>query len=355
MGCCSSSDATGANPNKEERQNAKQIDNQMNQDFQQQSLINKLLLLGAGESGKSTIFKQMNSIYGKGYSEQEILSYIPVIHSNMITGMKTLLKYSDQFGQIHEALLDARARIEELKNDETEISEQTAVDLADLWADEGIQRTYENRAKFQFTDAAAYFLDNIPRICDKNFYPTNDDIVRSRTRTTGIIENEFVIEGNKFKIFDVGGQRNERKKWIHCFEGVTAVLFVAALSEYDQMLFEDESVNRMFEALALFDEICNSRWFRSTAMVLFLNKRDLFQTKIQNVPLNVCFTEYDGPNDYENCLAYIEQQFRDRNHNSEKPIYVHATCATDRNNVQFVFAAVTDIIIRINIREAGLG
>jgi hypothetical protein len=61
----------------------------------------------------------------------------------------------------------------------------------------------------------------------------------------GIVENDFVIEGNKFKMFDVGGQRNERKKWIHCFENVTAVMFVAAISEYDQMLYEDESTNRV--------------------------------------------------------------------------------------------------------------
>jgi len=70
-------------------------------------------------------------------------------------------------------------------------------------------------------------------------------------------------------MFDVGGQRNERKKWIHCFENVTAVLFVAAISAYDQTLYEDETTNRMVEALNLFEEICNSRWFRDTSMVLF--------------------------------------------------------------------------------------
>ena len=87
--------------------------------------------------------------------------------------------------------------------------------------------------------------------------------------------------------FDVGGQRNERKKWIHCFENVTAVIFVAALSEYDQVLYEDETTNRMTEALNLFDEICNSRWFRETSMILFLNKRDLFQAKVWQ-PVCVC-------------------------------------------------------------------
>jgi hypothetical protein len=52
-------------------------------------------------------------------------------------------------------------------------------------------------------------------------------------------------------MFDVGGQRSERKKWIHCFENVTTILFLVAISEYDQLLFEDETVNRMQEARKL--------------------------------------------------------------------------------------------------------
>jgi len=105
-------------------------------------------------------------------------------------------------------------------------------------------------------------------------------------RTTGIVESNFVIDGNHFKMMDVGGQRNERKKWLHCFSGVTAILFVVALHEYDQVLFEDEETNRMVEALNLFDEICNYKVFKKTSMILFLNKRDLFAEKIQKSSIN---------------------------------------------------------------------
>lgn len=45
-------------------------------------------------------------------------------------------------------------------------------------------------------------------------------------------------------MFDVGGQRSERKKWIHCFEGVTAIIFCVALSAYDLVLAEDEEMVR---------------------------------------------------------------------------------------------------------------
>ena len=58
--------------------------------------------------------------------------------------------------------------------------------------------------------------------------------VRS-VRTTGIVQQNFQIKDRKYTMFDVGGQRNERRKWIHCFDNVTAVIFVTAISEYDQV------------------------------------------------------------------------------------------------------------------------
>ena len=109
-----------------------------------------------------------------------------------------------------------------------------------------------------------------------------------------MIEQRFEIDKKVLHIYDVGGQRNERKKWIHCFENVTAVIFVAALSCYDEIMFEDETKNAMDDSIELFHEVCNSPWFTKTAIILFLNKADLFKIKIQNVPLNVCFKEYTG-------------------------------------------------------------
>lgn len=96
------------------------------------------------------------------------------------------------------------------------------------------------------------------------------------------------------RMFDVGGQRSERKKWIHCFEGVTAIIFCVALSGYDLVLAEDEEMNRMIESMKLFDSICNSKWFVETSIILFLNKKDLFEEKIARSPLTICFPEYTG-------------------------------------------------------------
>lgn len=123
---------------------------------------------------------------------------------------------------------------------------------------------------------------------------TSDDILHCRRKTTGIVELNFNYSGITFKLFDVGGQRNERKKWIHCFSEVTAVIFVVSMSDYDQKCYEDDITNRMAESLDLFDEIVNGNWFKNTHVMLFLNKVDLFKKKIQHTDLNVCFPDYDG-------------------------------------------------------------
>jgi len=250
--------------------------------------------------------------------------------------------------------INSTAFCQELKENSV-IDAKVAEQISKVWWDPGIQRTWEARSMFQLTDSAAYFLDKVQEVGANGYIPTEQDVLRSRVRTTGIVENSFNIDSNDFKIFDVGGQRNERKKWIHCFSEVTAVLFVAAMSEYDMVLYEDEDTNRMHEALTLFDEICNSRYFKKTSMILFLNKRDLYWEKIQQVPITVCFPDYKGlPNNYDETSKYLQKQFELRNKNPTKKVYSHVTCATDTTNVRAVFNAVKDIVLSETLKEANL-
>jgi len=301
----------------------------------------------------------MISIYGKGWRVEERREYTHIVYTNIIGAMKTLCEQSEELkGKVEKTTilpqnLASKQFIEELK-DTAVIDSKAAAHFAALWADPGIQQTYEHRSLYQLTDSTGYFLDKIHEVSADDYVPSEQDVLRSRVRTTGIVENSFDVEGNQFKMFDVGGQRNERKKWIHCFSDVTAVLFVAALSEYDMVLYEDEDTNRMEEALNLFDEITNSRWFKKTSIILMLNKRDLFAEKIKKVALKVCFKDYTGQNDYDNGTRYIQGQFEARSRAPGKQIYTHITCATDQNNMRHVFNAVKDIVIRKSLEDGGL-
>jgi GTPase SAR1 family protein len=356
MGLCHANEGTPAEREKakNDKMRSRALERAAQDDHVAQQQINKLLLLGAGESGKSTLFKQMITIYGTGFPEAERKTFEPIIYNNIITAMQILISAAPQHGGPVKCR-DSFDYVRDLAHD-APINGDNARHIKALWNDPGIRKAYENRSKFQLTDSANYFFDALDRIAADGYLPTEQDVLRSRVRTTGIVENNFDVDGNQFKMFDVGGQRNERKKWIHCFENVTAVLFVGVLSEYDLVLYEDENMNRMEETLNLFDEICNSRWFRETSIILFLNKRDVFQEKIRKVPLTICpvFSDYAGANTYEAGCELIETTFQSKNRNPEKIIYAHVTCATDTTNVAAVFNAVKDIIIRRSLDEAGL-
>ena len=98
---------------------------------------------------------------------------------------------------------------------------------------------------YLYTDSHTHsYLDSVERISEVGYLPTLQDILRVRVPTTGIIEYPFDLDSIIFRMVDVGGQRSERRKWIHCFENVTSIMFLVALSEYDQVLVEsDNEVN----------------------------------------------------------------------------------------------------------------
>lgn len=358
MGACLSS----ASP--EERAAAKaskNIEKLMNDALIMESEKVKLLLLGAGESGKSTIFKQMRVLFGAPLSEDEKQQIKPVVYNNTIVSMKLLLQavldmdYGDNVATENKSNFDLIMAVDE----NTEIDKDIGSAVKSLWVDPGILLAWKRRSEFQIVESVKYYFNEIDRIMKDDYVATQQDLLLARVRTSGIVTEKYVIDSKSFEMYDVGGQRNERKKWIHCFDDVTAVIFVAALSEFDQVLFEDSSTNRMVEAIALFDEICNNRHFQQSSMILFLNKKDLFEEKIVNVHIGEqeAFEDFSTPfgadDYYDKGIEYFLKKFLVVNSNSDRQIYNHVTCATDSRNVEVVFNACKDIILRGNMDSAG--
>jgi len=154
---------------------------------------------------------------------------------------------------------------------------------------------------------------------------------------------------------DVGGQRNERRKWIHCFEDVTAVIFVTAISEYDQVLYEDEKENRLRESLKVFETVVNNKYFANSTIILFMNKSDLFRDKLQQTSIKYCFgDEYEGDGSFDDASHFIETCFLESSENKKRMIFPHITCATDTQNVKKVFDACKVTILNNNLHRLGL-
>lgn len=341
---------------------SRNIDKLINQGYVLESEKIKLLLLGAGESGKSTIFKQMRVLFGAPLTEDEKNQITPVVYSNTIASMKLLVQAALDMGYLEKISPENKESFELIQS----TPESAAIDISignaikNLWNDEGIMLAWNRRSEFQIVESVKYYFNEIDRIKEEDYVATQQDLLLARVRTSGIVTEKYVIDGKNFEMYDVGGQRNERKKWIHCFDDVTAVIFVAALSEYDQVLFEDSSTNRMDEAIQLFDEICNTDVFQSSNMILFLNKKDLFQEKIQKVHIGdqEAFADFDTPfgsdNYYDNGVKYFLQKFLAKNKNADRMVYSHVTCATDSQNVEIVFNSCKDIILRGNLAEEGI-
>ncbi|XP_031332939.1 G protein alpha q subunit isoform X3 [Photinus pyralis] len=195
----------------------------------------------------------------------------------------------------------------------------------------------------------------IDRVAAPDYLPTEQDILRVRVPTTGIIEYPFDLDEIRFRMVDVGGQRSERRKWIHCFENVTSIIFLVALSEYDQILFESENENRMEESKALFKTIITYPWFQHSSVILFLNKKDLLEEKIMYSHLVDYFPEYDGPKqDHVQAREYILKTYLRENPDPERSCYSHFTTATDTENIKLVFCAVKDTIMQSALKEFNL-
>lgn len=338
---------------------SKAIDQKLKLDSVRAEREVKLLLLGAGESGKSTIVKQMRIIHDHGFSAEDYSQYKPIVFSNAIYSLLTIIRAMDKLRidfETDERLMDAKMVFDVVAraDDQEPFTPELTAAMKRLWTDGGIMQCFRRSREYQLNDSARYYLDALDRIGAPDYEPTEQDLLRTRVKTTGIVEVQFDFKRLHFKLFDVGGQRSERKKWIHCFEDVTAIIYCVSLSAYDLTLQEDETTNRMEESLKLFESIINNRWFIETSVILFLNKKDLFEEKITNSPLTICFPDYSGPNTYEDGCVYIRRQFEAKNLNDEKEIYVHLTCATDTQNINFVFNAVTDTIIANNLKGCGL-
>ncbi|KAF9069015.1 guanine nucleotide binding protein, alpha subunit, partial [Rhodocollybia butyracea] len=176
-------------------------------------------------------------------------------------------------------------------------------------------------------------------ILTKDYLPSDADITQCYRMTTGIHPAPLLMEGSgSFTLLDFGGQRSERKKWIHYFKDAGIIIFVGSLDEYDGGLFEDSDANHMQESLAVFESIINSEWFIDVPMVLFFNKRDLFAQKISrpdsNLPVKY-FPDYVGGNNYNTALEYITGQYLLRN-KTGRPLKIYLTSAVDEVQIKSI-------------------
>jgi guanine nucleotide-binding protein subunit alpha len=285
-----------------------------------------------------------------------------VVHDNLLMSLRSVLEAMKELG-INLTSEDKKIHRDHVLAKTLTLHACCKLSNADISAilslleDEGVNMCIRKGYDYQLIDSAPYFFSNASRILDDSYVPTESDVLRCRVRTSGITVTTFKVKKMDYHIVDVGGQRSERRKWIQCFDDVRAVLFVCAMSGYDMTLLEDGRTNRLDESLNLFQAIVNNKFFEQAAMILFLNKCDLFMDKIENSHrhMRLYFPQYQGAdNNVEEAKKFVESEFRARVLQRNRIIYPHFTTATDTRNIRLVIDVVVTQIIRDHMKDASL-
>ncbi|XP_043474737.1 guanine nucleotide-binding protein G(s) subunit alpha isoform X1 [Leptopilina heterotoma] len=411
MGCFGSqSSKASQDDSKSQKRRSDAISKQLQKDKQVYRATHRLLLLGAGESGKSTIVKQMRILHVNGFSEPEKRQKIEDIKKNIrdailtiTSAMSTLtppVTLEDPANQsrveyilevssspdfdypsgCHESGISRKNQgnsekcqgYQESQEKDNEFLYKEFYEIVEnLWRDKGVQQSFERSNEYQLIDCAKYFLDKVAIVKQPDYTPTEQDILRCRVLTSGIFETRFQVDKVNFHMFDVGGQRDERRKWIQCFNDVTAIIFVTACSSYNMVLREDPTKLRLRESLDLFKSIWNNRWLRTISVILFLNKQDLLAEKVKagkhkledyfpefaryQTPIEPgVVTDSTEPPDVIRAKYFIRDEFlriSTASGDGKHYCYPHFTCAVDTENIKRVFNDCRDIIQRMHLRQ----
>lgn len=150
-------------------------------------------------------------------------------------------------------------------------------------------------------------VGSTPQIADTNSVPTIQEILWAQSRSTGLYEYRYVIEGTLCRFFDVGGTRSERRKWPREFSDVNSVIFTLDVSCYNQVLAEDAGINRMAEQFAVWGSLVQSQCFATTNFIVLFTKTDkVTLSKLQASPFKPSFPDYAGNADsLEDILQYL--------------------------------------------------
>ncbi|KAJ7101459.1 guanine nucleotide binding protein, alpha subunit [Mycena belliarum] len=369
----------------------------------------KILLLGQSESGKSTVLKNFRLRFTPQYFDGERAAWRTVVLLNLISSVRTIVDAihaelaAPEFtlvSAVHRQRCDALVpllaqegaitallapisavappggeitvrpggawKVLLAESDAAKHTADVAAALCDevetLWGDAAVRELLQKR-DISLRDAGGYFLDDIARVTDPGYVPTDADILRARIKTLGVEEHFFEKEGapgtrgvKDFWIYDVPGSRGSRAVWISFFDQVQAIVFLTPLSFYE-VLEEDTRVNRLEDSVVLWKEVCANALLAHVQIILFFNKMDILKAKLR---AGLIVKEYvpsfgDRENSYAGATAYFKEKFRAyHKRTSPKPrsFFYYETTAVDTRSTAKIIGAVHEEIFRKHLHES---
>ncbi|KAJ3386436.1 guanine nucleotide-binding protein subunit alpha [Lobulomyces angularis] len=347
---------------KKAKKRTKEIEKQLKKEKKLMSLNNacKVLILGTGDSGKSTVVRQIRLCNSVLFTGEEKEYFKKIIWENVYVSLKDLLRCAEMLGfteksqEYQENALFMKTFIFDKKK--KSFDPNVVRVMTSLWEDHDIKETFKRKSELKnmhIQDTAINFFNELDRILDVNYIPTDQDIVLCRRQTCNITETVLAVPKlGTIKFYDVGGQKHLRNFWVPYFEDSHAILFIAALSCFDQNMAEEEGTNRMVDCISLFNIIVNNPSLQNITIVLFLNKVDLFKEKLKLTNVSDYFEDFKAPQSEKSAANFFIEKFKGTTTRQLK--YIHLTTGTDSKLMKKIIGTVLTIITKLSLKASGL-
>ncbi|KAJ2933184.1 hypothetical protein H1R20_g3924, partial [Candolleomyces eurysporus] len=237
----------------------------------------------------------------------------------------------------------------ETQDEPQEVLNLLRMEMVQLWQDPVVKETLK-RKKIKLEEGSGFFLDDLERVTSQKFMPSDDDVLKARLKTVGVAEYKFEME--------VSAGRDSAT-WAPFFDDVDAIIFLAPISAFDQVLTEDKTVNRLEDSVLLWKAVCSNKLLANVDLVLFLNKCDILEKKLKaGVRLQKYVRSYgDRENTLDTVSKYLRGKFsaihREYSPNPRK-FYVFCTSVTDAATTAGIIASVRDMVIRQHLKQSKL-
>ncbi|XP_012942864.1 guanine nucleotide-binding protein G(i) subunit alpha [Aplysia californica] len=330
------------------RRRSKTIDDGLEAERLRQARTVRVLMLGLQGAGKSTLAKQVRMIHEKGFPDKEKALYREIVRQNVVSAVLGVLQEMEaqevafDTDQMQQTCLAIKERLTSADSHLAVVDMRHQVSM--LTSQKLFRDFMDDRMDPEVSQINHYLFRSLDKILSDAYAPSDYDILRVRQKTAGLNEILFHFKGFEFRLCDVDGHSSVKKKWLQNFENVSAILFTASLGTYDIRSKENEEQTEIHDALRVFTTVTGHDGFLRTPIILFLNKKDIFQLKLKKTPLTTAFPDYKGKNEFQEVCQFVQRKFESCVTNPDR-LTVHFTNATDTAAIRSVFDSSLAVIL----------